>query len=71
MENLTYGDLSIIAIALLLLMKSTDENSEIGRQILEGIAKVDILMLGIRSSMDKEEIPATVQPLFPKGKKKP
>lgn len=55
MENLTYGDLTIIQIALVALVKGVDEDSELGRQLCECIGKVDLFMLNIRSSEDKKQ----------------
>jgi len=53
MENLSYGDLTIIGIALVKLMKGVNEDSELGKQILECIFKVDLFMVTIRSEQDK------------------
>ena len=55
METLTYGDLTICELALVLLMKGVSEDSELGKQILECIAKVDLLVLGIRADTDKKD----------------
>jgi len=54
METLTYGDLTICAIALVILMKGVDEDSELGKQILECIAKIDLFMLATRAEQDKK-----------------
>jgi len=55
METLTYGDLTIIQIALVTLAKGVDPDSELGRQIYESIGKVDLFMLNIRASEDKKQ----------------
>ena len=54
METLTYGELTIIGIALVNLMKGVNEDSELGKQILECICKVDLFMVSIRAEMDKK-----------------
>lgn len=55
MDELTYGDLTICEIALVLLMKGVSEDSELGKQILECISKIDLLILGIRAETDKKD----------------
>ena len=54
METLTYGDLTIIALALISLTKGVNEDSEIGKQIFECLAKVDLFMISIRAAEDKK-----------------
>ncbi len=55
MENLTYGDLTIIGISLVKLMDGVNENSELGKQMLEAICKVDLMMVAIRADLDKKK----------------
>jgi len=52
METLTYGDLTICQIALVGLAKGVNEDSELGKQIFECIAKIDIFMLNTRAAED-------------------
>ena len=54
MPILSYGDFTICEIALVNLMKGVDEDSELGKQILECIAKIDLFMIGIRAEQDKK-----------------
>ena len=54
MQHLTYGDFTILAIALVNLMKGVNEDSELGKQILECLSKVDLFMIGIRAEEDKK-----------------
>ena len=53
MPKLTYGDFMIIEIALVSLMKGVNEDSELGKQLFECIAKIDLFMIGIRAEQDK------------------
>lgn len=55
MDQLTLGDLVIIEIALVSLIKGVDENSELGKQICECIAKVDVRITAIRAEFEKTE----------------
>ena len=55
METLSYGDLTICEMALILFMKGVSEDSELGKQILECIAKIDLLILSIRAETDKKD----------------
>ena len=54
MEQLTYGDLTIIGISLVKLFDGVNENSELGKQMLEAICKVDMMMIKIRAEIDKK-----------------
>ena len=54
MPKLSYGDFTICSIALFYLMKGVNEDSELGKQILECIAKIDLFMIGIRAEQDKK-----------------
>jgi len=55
MDQLTLGDLVIIEISLIALMKGVDENSELGKQICEAIAKVDARITAIRAEFESKE----------------
>lgn len=54
MQPLSLGELTIIEIALISLMKGVDENSELGQQILECIAKIDIWIKDIRAEFETQ-----------------
>jgi|GEM_PF-3546233 len=55
MEPLNLGELTICEIALVSLMKGVNENSELGKQICEAIAKVDAWITGIRAEFENKE----------------
>lgn len=54
MEPLSLGELTICEIGLITLMKGVDENSELGQQILECIAKIDIWIKDIRAEFEAQ-----------------
>lgn len=57
MDPLTLGDLTVCEIALILLMKGVDADSELGKQICECIAKIDSGITSIRAEFEKTEAP--------------
>lgn len=55
MQQLSLGELTIIEISLINLMKGVDENSDLGQQILECIAKIDLWVASIRAEFEQKE----------------
>lgn len=54
MPPLSYGELTLVSIALILLARSTNPDSEIGKQLCELIGKVDEGLKDIRLQMENK-----------------
>lgn len=54
MQLLSYGDLSICEIALIMLIKGVDPNTELGKQICECIGKIDAMIKQVRIDLENK-----------------
>lgn len=54
MPFLSYGDLSICEIALIMLNKGVDPNTELGKQLCECIGKIDDMIRQVRTELENK-----------------
>jgi len=63
--GLSLGDLTLVELALVQLSQGVDENTDLGRQIYEAIAKVDQTIAAVRAEVDTQTAAAEQAPSVP------